>query len=335
MTKMTKATKYTVLGTMIVAVALPFIVPQDNYWMTILQSFCYYTILAQSLNLLMGYSGQMSLGHNAFMCIGAYSFSIFTVNFKFVGSQIIGVILGLLVPFIVGLFIGLACSRLSAIFLGMATGAFAKALKSFIVAEKWLTGGANGLTGIPKMKLFGMDKLKVAEYNKRLYFIVLAATFLVVLLCWRLVNSRTGRAFRAIRNSEVAAAAMGINVSGYKFLVCGISASMAGFAGVFYAWCFTYLSADMFDKLGIKLLTMAVTGGMGTIPGPIIGAVIMGYLPELLRFLGQQLELVYGFLIIVVFMFIPTGFLGAFNGLKDFIVKKVFKKAASADGEVK
>ena len=334
MVKMSKTTKFTVLGTMIVAIILPFIVPQDNYWMgTILIPFCYYTILAESLNLLQGYTGQMSLGHNSFMCIGAYSFSIFCVNFKFVGSQLVGLLLAIVVPFIFGLFIGLACSRLSAIFLGMATGAFAKALKAFLIAENWLTGGANGLTNIPKMKLFNMHQLKTWQYNKILYFFCLAAAFVIVVMCWRLVNSRTGRAFQAIRNSTVAAAAMGINVTGYKFLVCGISAAMAGFAGVLYAWDFSYISADMFDKLGIKLLTMAVTGGMGTIPGPIIGAVIMGYLPEALRFLGQQLEMVYGLMIIVVFMFIPTGFLGAFNALKDFVVG-LFKKTAKADAEV-
>ena len=330
MTKMSKSSKFTAVGTLIVGAAMAFIVPMNNYWMSILISFCYFTILASSLNLLLGYTGQVSLGHNAFMCIGAYSYSIFAVKFGFVGSQLIGLLLGLVVPFIFGLFIGVACSRLSAIFLAMTTAAFARSLKAFIIAEKWLTGGANGLTAIPKMKLFGMNELKVAEYNQILYFIILAVTGLIVLFCWRLINSRTGRAFRAIRNSEIAAAAMGINVTGYKFLVCGISAAMAGLAGVFYAWNFSYLSADMFDKLGIRLLTMAVVGGMGTIPGPIVGAVVMGYLPELLRTMGQQLELMYGLLIVVIFLFMPTGIYGGFRQLKDWVVKTFIKKPADA-----
>ncbi|MCL1831195.1 MAG: branched-chain amino acid ABC transporter permease [Oscillospiraceae bacterium] len=330
---MTKNSKIAILITLVVAAAMPFIVPFNNYWMNILLSFCYFSICASSLNLLLGYTGQVSMGHNAFMCIGAYSYGIFCVNYQFVGSQIIGFLLGLAIPFLFGLFIGVGCSRLSAIFLAMATGAFAKALKAFIIAEAWLTGGPNGLTKIPKMKLFGMDKLPVAEYDRILYFIMIGVTFVVILCCWRLINSRIGRAFRAINTSPIAAASMGINVTGYKLLVCGISAAMAGLSGVFYAWNLSYVSADMFDKMGVKLMTMAVAGGMSTIPGPIVGAVVMGYLPELLRTFGGHLEGIYGLLIISVFLFIPTGLYGAFRNLAAWVGKKFKKPAESAAGE--
>ena len=335
MVKMSKTNIITVLGFLIAACILPWIVPFNNYWMNILVSFCYFSILASALNLLLGYTGQVSMGHNAFMCIGAYAYGIFTVNFKTMpGFQFFGLLLGILVPLIFGLIIGVACSRLSAIFLAMTTGAFAKALKAFIVAEKWLTNGANGLSGIPKLRLFGMDKLLVASYNRILYYYALAGTFIIVLFCWRLVNSRTGRAFQAIKTSEIAAASMGINVTAYKFIVCGISAAFSGFAGVIYAWNLSYLSADMFDKLGVKLMTMATTGGMSTIAGPVIGAVIMGYIPELLRPFSAHLQGIYGLMIIFMFLFMPTGFYGAFRRARDIIIKLFVsrRKSAAAGG---
>jgi len=333
MVKMSKATIFTIIGTLIAASFLPFVVPFNNYMMCILVSFCYFTITASSLNLLLGYTGQVSMGHNAFMCIGAYSYGIFCSNYKFFGSQLIGFLLGIIIPFIFGLFIGVGCSRLSAIFLAMATGAFAKGLKAFLVKEAWLTGGANGLTGIPKLKFFGIEKMPVQEYNRILFYISLVATFVIVLFCWRLVNSKTGRAFQAIRNSPIAASAMGINVTGYKFLVCGISAAMAGLAGVFYAWNFAYVSPDIFDKFGTRLVTMAVAGGMGSIPGPIIGAVILAILPEVLRVFALHLDGIYGILIIVVFLLIPTGFYGAFRQLMAFVTKLVKKPAVEAVGK--
>jgi len=333
MVKMTRQTIYIVISVMVLAIIIPFIVPFNNYWMCILVSFCYFAILASSLNLLLGYTGQVSLGHNAFMAVGAYSYGIFCKNFTFFGSQVVGLILGIIISFIFGLFIGLACSRLSAIFLAMATGSFVKALTAFIVVEEWLTGGANGLTGVPKIKLFGMNTLQAAEYNRILYFFALAAAFIVVLFCWRLINSKTGRAFQAIKTSPIAAAAMGINITGYKFLVCGVSAAMAGLAGVFYAWNLSYLSADMFSKMGIKLLTMTVAGGIGTIPGPVIGAVVMGYIPELLRAFGGHLEGIYGMVIILIFLFMPTGLYGGFNSLRNFIKKRAKKSETIAEEE--
>lgn len=337
MTKISKNNLYIIIGVLAVAVALPFILPMNNYWMNILASFCYFSIAASSLNLLLGYTGQVSTGHNAFMCIGAYSYGIFTVNFKFPGSQVIGLLLGIAIPFLFGLLIGVGCSRLSAVFLAMATGAFAKALKSYIIFHEDLTGGANGLTGIPKMSLaavtipnlLGMSgKIKMEQYNQILYFFLLAATAIVILFCWRLINSKTGRAFQAIKTSPIAASSMGVNVAGYKLLVCGISAAMAGLAGVFYTWNITYLSADTFDKMGVKLMTMAVAGGMSTIPGPIIGAVIMGYIPELLRAFGMHLEGIYGLLIIVVFLLIPSGIYGSLISLVKWVQTK-FKKSSN------
>lgn len=321
-----KKSTWITIGIMIaVALAAPFVVgTKNNYMLNILISYCYFGILSASLNLLIGYTGQMSLGHAAFMAIGGYTYAILnkTLGMNFFVAMVGAVV----VSFICGLFIGLACSKLSTIFLAMTTAGFAKAVTLIITNEKWLTGGANGFTGIPKLTVFG-HKFS----NFELYYVALVLALLVFLFCYRLIYSKTGRAMQAVRNAPIAAAAMGINVNGYKFMVCGISAALAGLAGCIYAVNMNYLSADMFNKTSITLLSMTVCGGMGSLFGPIIGTLVIGTLPELLRVFSNYLDGIYGVMIILVMLFMPRGIYG---GIKD-LTEKVIKKRAALKTEEK
>ena len=304
-----KKSTWIIIGIMIaVALVAPLIAgPKNNYMMNILISYCYFGILAASLNLLIAYAIlNKTLGvHFLLAIIGAVAIS-----------------------FVCGLFIGLACSKLSTIFLAMTTSGFAKAVTITITNEKWLTGGANGFTGIPKLTVFG-HKFS----NFELYYVALAVTLLVFLFCYRLIYSKTGRAMQAVRNAPIAAAAMGINVNGYKFLVCGISAALAGLAGCIYALNMSYLSADMFNKTSITLLTMTVCGGMGSLFGPVAGTLVIGTLPELLRVFSNYLDGIYGILIILVMLFMPEGIYGGIKNLANKVTKKMAaKKAAVKEG---
>ena len=323
-----KKSTWIIIGIMIaVALVAPLVAgPKNNYMMNILISYCYFGILAASLNLLIGYTGQMSLGHAAFMAIGGYAYAILN---KTLGVHFVLAIIGAVaISFVCGLFIGLACSKLSTIFLAMTTSGFAKAVTITITNEKWLTGGANGFTGIPKLTVFG-HKFS----NFELYYVALAVTLLVFLFCYRLIYSKTGRAMQAVRNAPIAAAAMGINVNGYKFLVCGISAALAGLAGCIYALNMSYLSADMFNKTSITLLTMTVCGGMGSLFGPVAGTLVIGTLPELLRVFSNYLDGIYGILIILVMLFMPEGIYGGIKNLANKVTKKMAaKKAAVKEG---
>ena len=323
-----KKSTWIIIGIMIaVALVAPLVAgPKNNYMMNILISYCYFGILAASLNLLIGYTGQMSLGHAAFMAIGGYAYAILN---KTLGVHFLLAIIGAVaISFVCGLFIGLACSKLSTIFLAMTTSGFAKAVTITITNEKWLTGGAHGFTGIPKLTVFG-HKFS----NFELYYVALAVTLLVFLFCYRLIYSKTGRAMQAVRNAPIAAAAMGINVNGYKFLVCGISAALAGLAGCIYALNMSYLSADMFNKTSITLLTMTVCGGMGSLFGPVAGTLVIGTLPELLRVFSNYLDGIYGILIILVMLFMPEGIYGGIKNLANKVTKKMAaKKAAVKEG---
>jgi branched-chain amino acid transport system permease protein len=291
-----------------------FIGTRNNYLMNILISFCYYGIMAASLNLVNGYTGQINMGHGAFMAIGGYTYAILSKTF---GVPVpLSLLAAIAHSFLWGLALGLACCKLSAIYLAIASTGFSKCVGLVIINEGWLTGGANGFTGIKRLTVFGHR-----FNNFELYFVALALAILCLYLCYRLVYSKTGRAFQAVRDAPIAAAAMGINVDKYKFLVCGISSAMGGLAGVIYALNITYLASDTFNTGNIMFLTMnAVGGGMGNLVGPVIGTFVIGILPELLRPFSSHLSGVYGLVIILVMRFMPSGIYGQ---LRPVVVKHI------------
>lgn len=304
---MKKTTKKTII-TLVVLIAVALLAPvvvglKNNYMINILCSYCYFGILCCSLNLLLGYTGQISMGHAAFMMIGAYTYGILN---KFHGVHFLpSALAALAVSFAAGLLLGAACCKLNAIFLAMTTVGFYKAVSTVIINEGWLTGGANGISAIQKWTIFGY-KLK----NWQFYYIALAVVLLVFLFCYRMVNSKTGRAMRAMCSAPIASSAMGVNNNRLKFLVCGISGALAGLAGVLYAVTNSYLSADMFAKVSIQTLTMTVVGGMGTLWGPLFGTLTIATLPELLRPFAEHLDGIYGIVIILTVIFMPNGIYG-------------------------
>ena len=309
--KTTKETWLLIAAVVVLMLIMPFILgKRNNYLMNILISYCYYGIMAASLNLVNGYTGQLNMGHGAFMAIGGYTYAIL--------SKTCGIPIGLSLTaavvhsFLWGLLLGLACCKLSALYLAVTTIGFSRCVGIFLINEGWLTGGASGFSGIRRLTVMGHR-----FSNFELYYVALALAVLCLIVCYRLVYSKTGRAFQAIRTAPVAAAAMGINVNKYKFMVCGISSAMGGLAGCIYALNINYLSPDTFNNGNIMFLTMnAVGGGMGNLAGPIIGTFVIGALPELLRPFASHLQGVYGALIIIIMVFMPGGIYGAFRKFK-------------------
>lgn len=316
MYKTKKSNKLVILGLLIVACVLPLITGRtNNYMNNIYISFCYYGILAASLNLLLGYTGLISLGHAAFMAIGAYSYAIFskTLGIHFLPASIMSIAF----TFVCGLIVGITSCKLSAIYLAMATTTFAKALTVFIKNERNLTGGANGFSGIAKWKAFGIT-FKSFEF----YYVSILLCLLVFLICYRLVYSKTGRAFQALKTAPLAAAAMGVNVNSYKLLVNGIAAAMAAVAGIIYAVSNSYISADMFEKFSAKLLTMVIIGGIGNLWGPIFGAIFIASLPELMRGASNHLDGVYGIALLLCVLYMPQGIFGMIRTLADKFTRR-------------
>lgn len=287
----------------------------------LLVPFCIYSILAVSLNLVVGVSGELSLGHAGFMCVGAFTSAVFTRYMKFLGVQglylfVIALLIGAITAGIAGLLIGIPVLRLKGDYLAIVTLAFGEIIKN--VANAIYLGfdetgahislkntldlglsqngfvvikGAQGITGTP-------------HYSSFTAGIILLLIIITIII--NLVNSRTGRNIKALRDNRVAAESVGISSMKYKLIAFTIASSMAGIAGVLYAHNLTTLTAlpnNFGYNMSITILVFVVLGGMGRMRGSIIAAVVLTLLPEMLRNLQDYRMLIYSIVLIVVMIF--------------------------------
>jgi branched-chain amino acid transport system permease protein len=251
-------------------------------------------ILAVSLNLTTGFLGELSLGHAGFMAIGAYTGSIFTLYANLPGGLefFIGILLGGTVAAIFGVIIGVPVLRLKGDYLAIVTLAFGEIIRS-IVNFLGITGGAMGLSKIPRYS------------NYTWTYVIMIITLLVII---NLVNSRHGRAIKAIRDNYIAAESIGIKVSRYKIMAFVIAAFFAGIAGVLYGHHLSIVKPGDFDyNKSIEILVIVVLGGMGSIKGSVISAIILTILPEMLRAADDFRMLLYAIVLIAMMLFNSSG----------------------------
>lgn len=247
-------------------------------------------ILAVSLNLIVGFLGELSLGHAGFMSVGAYAGCLFTVycNLPTAIELPLAFIIGGLAAAVFGLIIGIPALRLKGDYLAIVTLGFGEIIRS-VFNSLDILGGSGGLKGIEKSSNYIMA-----------YVLVVIA----VLVIANLINSRHGRAIKAIRDNVIAAESVGVNVVYYKILAFVLSAFFAGVAGVLYGHNLAILKPATFDfNKSIEILVMVVLGGMGSIPGSIIAAIVLTMLPEVLRFLADYRMLLYAIALIVMMLF--------------------------------
>ncbi|RJP31816.1 MAG: branched-chain amino acid ABC transporter permease [Actinobacteria bacterium] len=288
-----------------------------------------FTIAAVGLNLLMGYAGQVSLGQGAFFGIGAYTSALLTVRAGF--PVWLGIALAIAISAAFGLLVA-PVLRLKGHYLAMATLGLAIIVFVFLREMTWLTFGNDGVRNIPELALpfthitgfdlpFIKEKLQRPELYFQFYFIWVVA-IVVLALCANLVRSRVGRSMRALHQSEVAAEAMGVNVSAQKIKVFVLSAALGGLAGGIYANLQGYIDPNMFSiTLSISILTMVVIGGMESIWGAVAGAAVITFLPKFVeaipKWVGDApkwLErysnyegIVFGLILILTMVFMPSG----------------------------
>lgn len=255
---------------------------------------CINVMLAVSLCLIIGFLGELTLGHAGFMSIGAYTGALITMNTTSLPTPIsfaLAIIIGGLVAGIFGILIGVPVLRLRGDYLAIVTLGFGEIIKS-IINSLSITGGAAGLSDIPKYS------------THKQFTLVYIIMMLMILLIANLVNSRHGRAISSIRDNYIAAEATGIPVSKFKTMAFVISAVFAGIAGVIYAHNVGILKPGNFDyNRSIEILVMVVLGGMGNLKGSIIAAVILTLLPEVLRGLEDYRMLMYAIVLIAMMIF--------------------------------
>ena len=258
---------------------------------SMLVPICINIILAVSLNLTVGFLGELTLGHAGFMSVGAYAGCLFSIAMQDILPTAVrfplAMLVGGLVAAVFGVLIGIPVLRLHGDYLAIVSLAFGEIIRSVIINLEF-TGGAAGLKGTPQDSTFVIA------------FIVVIITLLVIM---NLVNSRHGRAIMAIRDNRIAAEASGINVTYFRMLAFVVAAFFAGVAGVLYGHNLSILSAGTFDyNKSIELLVIVVLGGMGSIRGSIISAIIITVLPEALRELADFRMLIYALVLIVMML---------------------------------
>lgn len=286
-----------------------------EYFLHILIISGIYIILTLSLNLILGFTGIPALGHIAFACVGAYTSSLLALNYGI--SPWIGFVIGACFASLLGLIIGFPTIRLKGDYLALATFGFGVIVYS--VSKNWvdLTRGPMGLPGIPKFSLFGFELQPVWAY------LILVAVFVVLtgFTINRIAHSPFGRILRSIRDDEIASLSIGTNINKYKLIVFVIGAFFAGIAGSLYAHYITFIDPSSFTVMeSIAVLLMVVFGGMGSIKGSFIGALILVIFPEILRFLGLPSsvaaplrQMIYGLLLIVLMLRRPQGIIGEYR----------------------
>ncbi|KKL76188.1 hypothetical protein LCGC14_2047390 [marine sediment metagenome] len=295
------------------------LIPAIQYYPDLMIFAGIYSLITIGLSLLMGYAGQISLGQAAFYGIGAYVSAILTATYGL--NPWFWMVIGMIVAAIVAVLVGVPSLKLKGHYLAMATLAFGIIVFIIFNEEVEWTGGPDGMSGIPGLSLFGFAFDSVEKYYYLVWFFVLSVFVFTI----NVIQSRTGRALRAIHASEAASRAMGINVSRFKVVVFVYSAILASLAGSLYAYHLNFINPSTFDLFfSIKLLIMIALGGMHDIWGAIIGAFLITFLSfEWLHFFGEFEVIVYGVILLLVIIFLPQGMAGISKILKDLFNRKV------------
>ncbi|MGI6162098.1 MAG: branched-chain amino acid ABC transporter permease [Christensenellales bacterium] len=325
-TKAKRNKLFTGLAIAVVLLAFPYILNGAfswNYGVLLACFFLLYVIAVSGLDVVFGYSGQISLGHAAFFAIGAYGS---VMMHEYFGLPIpLTMLLGTILATLIGALIAYPASKLVFHFLSLATIALGEIVYQFVAQSPGnITGNFTGFF-TDTISFFGY---KLDSYTKYYYFsLICTVIFLAVKV--NLVNSRVGRAFIAIRENSHAANGMGINVRKYKVIAFAVSAFFTAFAGAMYAHLVRFISPDTFmQRQSVMFLTMLLFGGTASLGGPIIGVLAIQALNELLRSAERYQMLIYGVLLLIAIVAIPGGLYGV---LKD-IARLVKRGKKNADG---
>lgn len=312
----------TKLALLAAAIAFPLIFRDNTYILYFACLVGIYMIVTIGLDFLIGYTGQISLGHAALFAIGAYTSALLTINLGvpfLLALAASGLLAGL-----AGLLLGLAALRLSGLYLAIATLGLGEAMPQILLKWDSVTNGYNGLQ--PAKPSIGPLML---DNEFKLYFLILAVLIVVVIFTNNLLRSKVGRAFIASRDSEAGAEAMGIPLARYRILAFVLSAVFAGVAGSLYAHVVGFISPSDFNSwMSLVFLCMVFVGGVGSIPGAMLGATFMTAVPQF--FVGSKSfsGILFGGALLVIILFFPKGLAGIYRAIAD-VFARVIRPAPS------
>jgi len=294
-----------------VFVLLLFVIPffQNDYYRDVLTLTAMYAVLALGLNLVVGQTGLLNLGYVAFYAIGAYTYAILSTRFGLPFWP--GLVVGAASSAFMALLIGLSTLKLRGDYFAIVTLGLGEITRIVLNNSDSITGGPNGISRIGRPAVFGHVLSTPLEH----YYLILVIAIITVFAMDRLMVSRIGRAWVAIREDEIAAEAMGINTFRLKLLAFVIASAWAGMTGVFFAAKMAFVSPESFTFFeSVMILCMVVLGGMGSIPGIILGAFLLITLPEVFRDFADYRMLGFGVALVLMMIFRPQGLLGTAKG---------------------
>ena len=302
------------IGSVVVLALCPLVL--NAYYLSLMIQIGYYGVAALGLNILVGFSGQISLGHAAFFGVGAFSSA--WLNSTFGIPVLLAIPLAGVMTTAVGMIVGIPAGRLKGLYLAIATLAAQFIIMDFFNRASWFTGGAAG-TVANSVELFGITFFTDQTY----FYIVLFFVVISFLLATNLMRTRDGRAFIALRDHYLSAEIMGINLTKYRIMAFGVSSFYAGVGGALFAHYFGYISVEAFDiLLSIQFLGMVIIGGLGSIMGTLMGVTFMVLLPEVVTLVSSSVatvlpqfsqglvymkEIAIGLAIVLFLIFEPDG----------------------------
>ncbi|BBO83009.1 branched-chain amino acid ABC transporter permease [Desulfosarcina ovata subsp. sediminis] len=307
-------TGLTVFGISLVLLVWP-LVERNPYNLGLSNLIAIYALVVLGLNLFIGYTGQISLGHAAFFAIGAYGSAIGTTTF---GLPVWPVMVAVaLATALVALAVGLPALKLSGHYLAMATLGFNIVVYTILVQWDVVTGGPSGFAGIPYLAIGPL----VFDNEVRFHYLVWTFAMLALLLCLNLVRSGVGRGLAALAEDETAAAALGVNIRRAKIKVFVLSAVLAALAGSLFAHCYAFVSPDSFGIfVSVDFVIMVVVGGMSSIWGTLFGTALITLLPEWIESLESFKDILHGLILVLILLFLPQGLV---TGIVDAIRTRI------------
>jgi len=290
----------------------------NSYYLDTFNIVAIYTIVVMGLVLVSGYTGQISLGHNAFFCLGGYGAALMTV--KLVLPPYVGLLAGLLGALMIGYMIAIASLRVRGYYLVITTLGLGWVVWSLTIAFPEITGGNDGIWNIPDLHLAGF----LLKSNLHKYFLIWACTLTIFFLSRNIARSKVGRSLKAIHSNETLAEASGLHAARYKIQVMVYSALLASVAGFLMAHYRNEFGPPLIEPaVGIDFFIMMFLGGAGSIPGAFIGVGLMKLLPEFFEMLQAYKILAYGVIMIFVLMFLPEGLAGGLAVLTRRVLKSL------------
>jgi branched-chain amino acid transport system permease protein len=303
---------------------LPLLV--NDYVMSVAVIVILNAITVLGLNLVMGYAGQISLGHAAFCGLGAYFSGILSTQIGL--PPVLTIVIAATVSGMIAYLVGIPTFKLKGHYLAMATLALGIIIYEIFKQEIYLTGGPTGYPSfstkgkIPYIELFGF----VFDTNTRIFLLAGFVLFVAMILSLNIVNSRVGRALRSIHDDDIAAGSLGVNYAKFKVRVFVLSAVFASISGSLYAHYILHITPSAFGfHISVELVAMVVIGGRGSIFGSLLGAALLTALPEALHVVQEYDIVVFGLIMVLVMMFMPGGLAQWFDGLYTLALRLISK----------